>query len=166
MSPRAAWRLEELGFTDVYDYVPGKQDWFAADLPYEGEAIFVGRAVRRDVPTCRPDETYGDITDRMTNDVGLCPVLDHDGVVMGVVTEDALDGAAERQVSEVMRFGTTTVRPSEDLPDLVQRMQKASVDAILVTRPDATFVGVLLREDAESFFHRVQDHDHDHEPPD
>ncbi len=36
MSPRAAWRLESLGFTRVYDYVAGKVDWFAAGFPREG----------------------------------------------------------------------------------------------------------------------------------
>ena len=34
MSPRAAWRLEGLGFERVYDYVPGKADWFASGLPF------------------------------------------------------------------------------------------------------------------------------------
>src|SRR5215203_5599470 len=29
MSPRAAWWLEDLGFKNVYDYVPGKADWLA-----------------------------------------------------------------------------------------------------------------------------------------
>src|SRR5712691_518454 len=33
MSPRAAWRLERLGFTPVYDYALGKVDWMAAGLP-------------------------------------------------------------------------------------------------------------------------------------
>jgi len=32
MSPRAASRLESLGFRDVYDYAAGKADWFAAGL--------------------------------------------------------------------------------------------------------------------------------------
>ena len=32
MSSRAAWRLESLGFGDVYDYVDGKLDWMAAGL--------------------------------------------------------------------------------------------------------------------------------------
>ena len=36
MSPRAAWRLESLGFTAVYDYVAGKADWFARGLPRAG----------------------------------------------------------------------------------------------------------------------------------
>ena len=38
MSPRAAWRLEAAGFAPVYDYVAGKSDWLAADLPFEGTA--------------------------------------------------------------------------------------------------------------------------------
>jgi rhodanese-related sulfurtransferase len=37
MSPRAACRLELLGFTQVYDYVAGKADWLAHGLPTEGE---------------------------------------------------------------------------------------------------------------------------------
>ncbi|MFF5019711.1 rhodanese-like domain-containing protein [Streptomyces sp. NPDC001165] len=38
MSPRAAAQLEQLGFRQVYDYVPGKADWLAAGLPTEGPA--------------------------------------------------------------------------------------------------------------------------------
>lgn len=33
MSPRAAWELESLGFAQVFDYVPGKTDWFASGVP-------------------------------------------------------------------------------------------------------------------------------------
>jgi rhodanese-related sulfurtransferase len=29
LSPRAAWRLESLGFKEVYDYAGGKADWLA-----------------------------------------------------------------------------------------------------------------------------------------
>ena len=36
MSPRAAWRLESLGFGEVYEYGGGKLDWMAAGLPTEG----------------------------------------------------------------------------------------------------------------------------------
>ncbi len=38
MSPRAASRLESLGFREAYDYAAGKADWFAAGLPMEGPA--------------------------------------------------------------------------------------------------------------------------------
>src|SRR5688572_23586838 len=37
MSPRAASRLETLGFEQVYDYVAGKADWGSGGLPLEGE---------------------------------------------------------------------------------------------------------------------------------
>jgi hypothetical protein len=33
MSPRAAWRLESIGFQHVYDYVAGKADWGGAGRP-------------------------------------------------------------------------------------------------------------------------------------
>ncbi len=38
MSPRAACRLEALGFEQVYDYVLGIADWKAAGIPIEGDA--------------------------------------------------------------------------------------------------------------------------------
>ena len=43
MSPRAACRLELLGFTQVYDDVAGKADWLAHGLPTEGEQAQVPR---------------------------------------------------------------------------------------------------------------------------
>jgi rhodanese-related sulfurtransferase len=46
LSPRAAWRLESLGFANVCDYVAGKEDWLAYGLPIEGElaeAVTVGQ---------------------------------------------------------------------------------------------------------------------------
>ncbi|MBX3437923.1 MAG: rhodanese-like domain-containing protein [Planctomycetaceae bacterium] len=35
-STRAAQQLEDLGYTDVYDYEAGKVDWKEAGLPVEG----------------------------------------------------------------------------------------------------------------------------------
>jgi hypothetical protein len=56
MSPRAAWRLEQLGFAHVYDYTAGKVDWLAAGEPSEGEghpAARVLAALETAVPVCR-----------------------------------------------------------------------------------------------------------------
>lgn len=36
MSPRAAARLEGIGFEQVYDYTAGKVDWGSFGLPLEG----------------------------------------------------------------------------------------------------------------------------------
>src|SRR6266702_5120251 len=36
LSARAAWRLESMGFQEVYRYTPGKADWLAAGWEIEG----------------------------------------------------------------------------------------------------------------------------------
>ncbi len=64
MSPRAACRLESIGFTQVHDYVAGKADWGSAGLPLEGtrgSETRVGAYINRDVPTCRLDERLADV---------------------------------------------------------------------------------------------------------
>ena len=50
MSSRAAWRLEGMCFSRVYDYAPGKADWSASGLPTEGTRAgtpTIGEAARR-----------------------------------------------------------------------------------------------------------------------
>jgi rhodanese-related sulfurtransferase len=39
LSPRAAARLRQLGFRQVYDYLPGKADWLAAGMLREGHVM-------------------------------------------------------------------------------------------------------------------------------
>jgi len=54
LSPRAAWRLESLGFKNVYDYTAGKLDWIGAGLPLDARAggpAFVLDFIHRDAPT-------------------------------------------------------------------------------------------------------------------
>jgi hypothetical protein len=53
MSPRAAARLESLGFKQVYDYAAGKTDWGSAGLPLEGANGSETRAELTSVPMCR-----------------------------------------------------------------------------------------------------------------
>jgi hypothetical protein len=56
MSPRAASRLESIGFEQVYDYVAGKADWGSFGLPLEGiegSETRVGAHVRTDAPKLR-----------------------------------------------------------------------------------------------------------------
>ena len=87
MSPRAACRLESLGFKAVYDYVLGLADWKAGGEPVEGDQPVVQRvsdATRPDVPTGVTDETLG-TTRRSTFDAGWddCIVIDCGGIVVG-----------------------------------------------------------------------------------
>ena len=87
MSPRAAWRLESLGFTQVYDYAAGEADWFANGLPREGRDASiprVGDVADREVPTCQLDDHIGDVRERVrATGWDTCLVVNDERVVLG-----------------------------------------------------------------------------------
>src|SRR5215211_9142139 len=117
MSPRAAWRLESLGFTQVFDYVPGKADWFASGLPREGKLARVptiGEVARRDVPTCAPAEKIRVARERARKKGwDRCVVVNGERVVLGLLQERELSSDPEVSVEEAMRNGPATFRPNE-----------------------------------------------------
>jgi hypothetical protein len=134
MSPRAAWRLESLGFTEVYDYVTGKLDWLASVLPAEGKRAKIpsaGTVARPGVPTCRPTDRLGD------------------GVVLGLLPGESLDAAPERIIEEVMESGPSTIRPHVPVESLAERLRRQGVERVIVTTLEGRLVGVLYRTDAE-----------------
>ena len=49
-----------------------------------------------------------------------------------------------------MRFGVSTVRPSEDAAALAHRMGQAGVTRVVVTRSDGTLVGLFFGADLTS----------------
>lgn len=144
MSPRAACRLEQLGFPETYDYVGGKSDWLSFDLPYEGEIVLVSSVLQRDVPTAERSERLADAADRMAEaPAGMLVVL-ADGLVNGVVRRRHVEGAdPSLTVEDVMDVGVTTVRPAEEVEELEHRMGHANVRAITVTRSDGSLVGIF-----------------------
>jgi CBS domain-containing protein len=145
MSPRAAWRLEHLGFAWSVDYAGGKGDWLAFDLPWEGTAQLVGSDLDRDVATCTIGERVGDVRAQLSS-AGLCVVLFDSGVVAGSLTNEGLRADDGELVEAVMNSGPTTVRPSEEAPALAERMRKRGVAHMIVTRPDGRLVGVYRPE--------------------
>jgi CBS domain-containing protein len=153
MSARAAWRLESLGFTHVYRFTPGIEGWLATGLPSEGADAGTPRAgdvANPDVPTCGLHDRLGDVRDRLrAAGETSCIIVNDQRVVLGRVRGKALDGDAEQTVEAVMEAGPTTVRPSEPLAALIERMRKRRVGSIVVSSPDGVLVGVLRREDGE-----------------
>ena len=152
MSPRAAWRLEAAGFSPVYDYVAGKADWLASDLPFEGTAKLAGMFTRRGVAAVG-ERTPAREALRLLKAQGFGPVLvlNQAGVVMGAAYRDKLAAAAgEAAVGTVMRFGLSTVRPSEDAAALAHRMGHAEVTRVVVTRSDGTLIGLFFAADLPS----------------
>ena len=154
MSPRAAWRLETLGFTNVYDYVAGKADWFAAGLPREGKLTSIPRAgdvARRDDVTCRPTDPISDVLDKIrAAGKETCIVTTEGGVILGRVRTDRLDGDSQGQVEEVMELGPTTTRADTTLEAILERLNARNVDSILVATSDGRLVGTLYRSDADA----------------
>ncbi len=153
MSPRAAWRLESLGFTQVFDYVAGKADWMGSGLLVEGKLADYPRAgsvARTDIPTCRLTDRLGDARDRTQDaDQNVCVVVNDDHIVLGRLRGEALRGDPGATVESVMESGPTTIRPDEPLEAITQRMRDQRVGSILVTTSDGRLVGILYRKDAE-----------------
>lgn len=158
MSPRAAWRLETLGF-DAHDYVAGKQDWLAYGLAFDGYAVLAGEHVTADIGTCSIDDRLGGVRDQLASaPFGMLVVLNADGVVLGRLDRGAM-GAGDDAVGTLMYEGPTTVRPSEELAPLAERMRRAGVDGVLVTRSDGTLLGLLERRIAERGLEEADDAD-------
>src|SRR6266404_4146651 len=143
MSPRAAWRLETLGFAEAADYAGGKMDWLAYGLPYEGSADLVGRHLE-DLPTCRPEDPVAGVA-ALVERSGLCVVVMDDRVIYGVLDDHAVAHHPELAAGDVAAFGPTTVRPSEERGALEERMHKRGVDQMLVTDPGGRLLGVYRR---------------------
>jgi CBS domain-containing protein len=154
MSPRAAWRLESLGFAEVYDYAAGKADWLAWGLPWEGQtaqAPTVGEVARRDVATCGLMDRVADAKGRaQAAGFAACVVVNERRVVLGLLRSQELDADPAATAEQVMQAGPTTYRPNVPAREAGARMRARGVDALLVTTPDGTLVGLLRREDAES----------------
>jgi CBS domain-containing protein len=153
MSPRAAWRLEALGFTQVHDYVAGKADWGSAGLRLEGDNpsnTRVSAYVRGDVPTCHLDERLRDVRQRLSESGwDLCFVVNEQHVLLGRLSKRALRSEDDASVEEAMTPGPSTIRPSARLEAIVERMQRQNLTNLPVTTSDGRLVGVLLRETAE-----------------
>lgn len=152
MSPRAAWRLESLGFTDAYDFVPGKAAWLAMGWPSEGDSAgdpTVG-TLARNVPVARPGETVGDAKRRCAETgLDLCLVVNEANIFMGRLRQRSLQEDPAVPVEQAMEAGSSTVRPSESLDALAQRMDERKIPSVVVTDLMGRLMGALLLEDAQ-----------------
>jgi CBS domain-containing protein len=153
MSSRAAWRLETLGFTEVYRYHAGKMDWAAMGLPIEGAEAgipTIGAAAAKDVPTCTIDERVGAVGERALGaGWDLCVVVSDRRVVLGLLDREIMERGTDTTAEEVMEPGPTTYRPNLFAEDALHYMHQQNMTHVLVTTSDGEWIGVLRREDAE-----------------
>jgi CBS domain-containing protein len=104
---------------------------------------------RRGVATVAEDTPAAEAL-RLLDAQGFGPVLvlNQAGVVMGAAYRDSLAAAAGKAAAgAVMRFGVSTVRPSEDAAALAHRMGHAEVTRVVVTRSDGTLIGLFFAAD-------------------
>jgi CBS domain-containing protein len=157
MSPRAAWRLESLGFIQVYDYVAGKVDWFASGLPIEGELANIARAghvARHDAPTCQLADRVGDVRERVrASGWDCCVVVNDRRILLGLLGEKALGAEPQQPAEDVMEPGPTTFRPDVTVDEIVTYMREHDLQAAFITTPDGRLAGVLRRGDGERALH-------------
>src|SRR5713226_9228548 len=151
MSPRAAWRLESVGFVEVYDYTVGKLDWMAAGLPTEGTNAKRPRAgglARKDTPTCKVEERLSEVRDRV-HALGwdAVVVLNDERVVFGLLRakELALDG--DLLIAQAMRPGPSTFRPYVLADEMAHSMVEHKLESSPITTSDGRLVGLLLQKD-------------------
>ncbi len=152
MAPRAAARLETLGFEHVHEYKAGKLDWMAAGLPTEGTNSLqprAGNAARKDVPVCGLNERLGDVRDRVKAagwDAVL--VVDDERIVLGLLRSKELAKEGDQLIEQVMRPGPSTFRPYVSLHEMAHFMEKHDLESSPVTTSDGKLVGLLYRTDA------------------
>jgi CBS domain-containing protein len=147
MSPRAAWRLEQLGFSTVYDYTAGKVDWLAAGQPTEGPgptAPRVRTTLDADVPRCRLDAEAGEaVSGAQAAGWPVCIVVNDAGVVAGRLRVGKIATDDGRRAEDAMEPGPATIRAHDDLAATLARMADRHVGLLLVTTPEGTLLGAL-----------------------
>ena len=152
MAPRAAARLESLGFDKVYEYKAGKLDWLAAGLPTEGtnsDCPRAGEASRKDMVVSGLKDRLGDVRDRAQAagwDVAV--VIDDNRVVLGLLRSKQLEMDPSLTAEQAMRPGPSTFRPYVAIKEMADYMVEHNLDSAPITTSDGKLVGLLLRSEA------------------
>ncbi len=159
MSPRAAWQLEALGFSEVYDFVGGKLEWISSRGKTEGSgphyAVAGEAADREAVLACRVGARVDDAArelDATPHD--YCVVLNDQDIVLGRMRKKNLAGPGDAKVELVMEPGPTTVRANEPAAPLLARMEKRKARAVLVTTNKGRLVGVATQASLRALIDR------------
>jgi len=146
LSARAAWRLESMGFQEVYRYTPGKADWLAAGWETEGtqaKKVRIRQMIHKDVPTCALRERLEDVKSRRRPNYDLCVVVNDRNIVLGVIQGEAWDANPLSRVSEVMQPGPRTIRPDLEPKDAQRILRNYDSSSAIVTTSDGELLGII-----------------------
>src|SRR6266581_601559 len=146
LSARAAWRLESMGFQEVYRYTPGKADWLAAGWETEGaeaKKTRIRQMIHKDVPTCALRERLEDVKSRRRPNQDLCVVVNDRNIVLGIIQGEIWDANPQARVAEVMQTGPRTLRPDMDPKDAQKILRKYDAPSAIVTTSDGELLGLI-----------------------
>jgi len=146
LSARAAWRLESMGFQEVYRYTPGKADWLAAGWETEGaeaKKTRIRQMIHKDVPACAMRERLEDVKSRRRPNQDLCVVVNDRNIVLGVIQGETWDANPQARVADVMQTGPRTLRPDMDPKDAQKILRKSDASSAIVTTSDGELLGLI-----------------------
>lgn len=146
LSARAAWRLENMGFQEVYRYTAGKADWLAAGWETEGTLAKNPRLkqyLQKDVFTCSLRERLEDVKSRRRPNQEMCVVVSDRNIVFGVIRGDAWEANPQARVMDVMEPGPRTFRPDVDSKDVQKTLKTDDAESVIVTTSDGELLGTV-----------------------
>jgi rhodanese-related sulfurtransferase len=146
LSARAAWRLESMGFQEVYRYTPGKADWLAVGWESEGTQAKKPRlkqVLLKDTPTCSLRERLEDVKSRRRPNQDLCVVVNDKNIVLGVIRGESWDANPQARIVDVMQPGPHTLRPDLDPKDAEKALRNVDSDTAIVTTSDGELLGII-----------------------
>lgn len=127
------------------------------NMPVEMQMEHVRRVKRAengmiyDPVTIHPEETVGDALRLMKeNHIGGIPVVDHQGFLVGIVTNRDLrfQDNLRTPISEVMtKENLITARNGEDLKGAAELLRRHKIEKLLVVEPDGKLVGLITYKD-------------------
>src|SRR5881296_4247593 len=139
LSARAAWRLETMGFQEVYRYTPGKADWLAAGWETEGAQANKTRlrqVLQKEVPTCSLRERLEDVKSRRRPNQDICIVVNDRNIVLGVIQGETWDANPQARIVDIMQPGPHTVRPDLEPKDAERVLRSTDSESAIVTTSD------------------------------
>jgi len=146
LSARAAWRLEGMGFQEVYRYTGGKADWLAAGWETRGaeaKKARVGQMIQKEVPTCSMRERLHDVKSRRGPNQDLAVVVNDRNIVLGVIEGESWEKNNGARVVDVMQPGPRTIRPHLEVKEAQKALSGYTAPSAIVTTSDGELLGIV-----------------------
>jgi CBS domain-containing protein len=138
-----------------FQTIPASDSASRTEIPMQQPAC-AGEVMTEKVATAAPDDNLVTVAGIMRDqNVGIVPIVDPDRRILGVITDRDIvvrvdaNAASPTDVTagDVMTAQPVTVRPGDDLHDVIDRMGDEGLQRVLVVDDDARLVGIISVSD-------------------